>query len=61
MAGLGIFGGVSSLFAGVISAVIHGLLPSYGLDRGSTVLLVIAIPMILIGSVFLDEVRLSRK
>jgi predicted ABC-type sugar transport system permease subunit len=55
-AGVGIFGGLSSIFAGLICALIHAALgPETAFEHVSTVLLVIAIPMMLVGSVFLDE------
>ena len=57
LAAIGIFGGVSALFIGLLCVVIHGLVASdRSFDRVGTVLLIIAIPLILIGSVFLDEV-----
>lgn len=57
-ASLGIFGGISALFAGLICVAIHiALSPETAFDRTGTVLLIIAIPMILLGSVFLDEIR----
>lgn len=55
---LGIFGGISSLFVGVICMVIHGLVSGDTVfDRVATILLIVAIPMILIGSIFLDEIN----
>ncbi len=57
LAALGIFGGISSLFVGIVSVVIHGLVSGDTLfDRVGTFLLIVAIPMILIGSIFLDEI-----
>ena len=58
LASLGIFGGISSLFVGIVCVVIHGVV-SHDLvfDRVGTVLLIAAIPMILVGSVFLDEIN----
>ena len=56
LAAVGIFGGISSLFAGLICVVIHSFLRvDRAFDSVGTVLLIIAIPMILVGSVFLDE------
>ncbi len=56
LAAAGIFGGISSLFAGLICVVIHSLLRGdSAFDSVGTVLLIIAIPMILAGSVFLDQ------
>ena len=52
----GIFGGISSLFTGLICVVIHSFLRGdHAFDSVGTVLLIIAIPMILAGSVFLDQ------
>ena len=57
-AGLGIFGGLSALFVGLVLVILHGIIPGDAtLSRIGTVLLVIAIPMILIGSIFLDEMK----
>ena len=61
LASLGIFGGISALFIGVVSVIIHGLVSSDRIfDRAGTILLIIAIPMILVGSVFLDEIRIEK-
>lgn len=58
VASLGIFGGISALFAGIICVVLHSLTPGdTALDRAATFLLIIAIPMILVGTVFLDEMK----
>ena len=58
LASLGIFGGISSLFVGIVSVAIHAVVSGDRIfDRVGTILLVIAIPMILIGSVFLDEIQ----
>jgi hypothetical protein len=57
-AAVGIFGGLSSLFVGLTCVVIHAMVTGDRVfDRAGTVLLVAAIPMILIGSVFLDEIQ----
>jgi hypothetical protein len=57
-ASLGIFGGISTLFVGIVCVVIHGVLSQDRIfDRVGTVLLIAAIPMILVGSVFLDEIN----
>lgn len=57
-AGLGIFGGLSAIFAGLICVAIHAALrPETAFDRVSTVLLVIGIPMMLVGSFFMDEIK----
>ena len=58
LASLGIFGGISSLFVGIISVVIHAMVAGdRTFDRVGTILLIFAIPMILIGSIFLDEIE----
>lgn len=61
MAAVGIFGGISSLFVGLACIVIHAVVAGDTVfDRVGTVLLVVAIPMILIGSIFLDEIEGNR-
>lgn len=58
LASLGVFGGVSFLFVGIVCVVIHGIaLNDIVFDRVGTFLLIISIPMILIGSIFLDEIN----
>ena len=58
LASLGIFGGISSLFVGIVSVIIHAMVSGDRIfDRVGTILLIVAIPMILIGSVFLDEIE----
>jgi hypothetical protein len=58
VAAFGIFGGLSSLFIGLVLIVIHGLLNADRIfDRIGTGLLIVAIPMILIGSIFLDWIN----
>lgn len=58
LASVGIFGGISSLFVGLICVILHGLVSRDRIfDQAGTVLLIIAIPMILIGSIFLDEIQ----
>lgn len=58
LAAFGIFGGISSLFAGLICVIIHSLLAGdRAFDSVGTVLLIIAIPMILVGSAFLDAIK----
>ena len=57
-ASLGIFGGISSLFVGIISVLIHSMISSDRIfDEVGTILLILAIPMILVGSIFLDEIE----
>jgi len=56
-ASLGIFGGLSALFIGLVTIVVHGLVPGDTVfNKVGTTLLICAIPMILMGSVFLDEI-----
>ena len=58
LASFGIFGGISSLFVGLVCVVIHGVVShDVVFDRVGTVLLIVAIPMILIGSMFVDEIE----
>ena len=58
---LSILGGISSLVAGLICVGIHAILSGdTGFDRVGTVLLIIAIPLILLGSVFLDEIERNK-
>jgi hypothetical protein len=61
LAGFGIFGGLSALFVGLVLVVLHGIVPRDAtLSAVGTVLLVAAVPMILIGSIFLDEIEKNR-
>lgn len=58
LASVGIFGGISSLFAGLICVVIHSIISGDTIfDRAGTVLLMVAIPMILAGTLFIDEIN----
>jgi hypothetical protein len=58
LASLGIFGGISSLFVGIISVIIHSMISSDRIfDEVGTILLIVALPMILVGSIFLDEIE----
>ena len=58
LASLGIFGGISSLFVGLVFVAIHGLLSTDTIfDRVGTGLLIVAIPMILIGSICVDKIE----
>lgn len=57
-AGLGVFGGIAFLFAGLICVILHEIIPAdFVYNQVGTTLLISAIPMILVGSVFLDEIR----
>lgn len=61
IAATGIFGGVASLFIGLVCVAIHSVATSdRAFDQVGTVLLIIAIPMILVGSIFLDEVEINK-
>ena len=58
IASFGIFGGISALFVGIVSVIIHAVATGDRLfDRIGTGLLIVAIPMILIGSLFVDEIK----
>ena len=57
-AAFGIFGGISALFVGLVFVVLHGIVPGDRMfDRTGTCLLIVAIPMILIGAIFLDGIK----
>ena len=57
LAGFGVLGGIASLFVGIVFVVLHSLVEGDRMfDRGGTVLLIVAIPMILIGSLFVDGI-----
>src|SRR5438477_13001395 len=61
LASVGIFGGISSLFVGLVCVLIHGLVSADTVfDRVGTALLIAAIPMILVGSIFLDEIEVKK-
>lgn len=58
LATIGIFGGISALFSGLICVILHALISGdTAFDRVGTILLISAIPMILVGSIFLDEIE----
>jgi hypothetical protein len=58
LASIGIFGGISALFSGLVCVIVHAALAGdTAFDRVGTVLLIAAIPMILVGSIFLDEIE----
>ena len=57
LAAFGIFGGISSLFVGLVFVAIHGILSADVIfNKVGTGLLIVAIPMILLGSICLDEI-----
>src|SRR5689334_21143455 len=54
---LGVFGGLLSLFLGLFCVVVHAVVPAdHIFNRAGTILLIAGIPMMLAGSVFLDEI-----
>ena len=58
LASLGIFGGISALFVGLVFVVLHEIITSDRVfDSVGSGLLIAAIPMILLGSFFLDEIN----
>ena len=60
-ASVGIFGGLASIFVGLVCVLIHAAIADdLAFDRVGSVLLIIAIPMILIGSIFLDEINSNK-
>jgi hypothetical protein len=57
----GIFGGIASLFVGIVFVVLHTLVTNDRMfDHLGTGLLIVAIPMILLGSIFLDEIEITK-
>jgi hypothetical protein len=60
LATTGLFGGISALFIGLVCVIIHALVNGdKAFNSVGTVLLISAIPMILVGSIFLDEIEKS--
>ncbi len=58
LATLGVFGGIASLFIGLVCIILHALVAGdQAFDRAGTVFLISGIPAILIGAVFLDEIE----
>ena len=56
LAAFGVFGGISSLFVGIVFVILHGIVSDDTIfDRVGTGLLIAAIPMILMGSIFIDK------
>lgn len=52
-----IFGGISALIAGLFCVIVHGVIPGDVIfDHTGTVLLILGIPLLLVGSIFLDEI-----
>ena len=61
LASFGIFGGISSLFVGLVFIVIHGILSAdIVFNRIGTGLLIVAIPMILLGAICLDKIEVKK-
>jgi general stress protein CsbA len=57
-AAFGVFGGISALFVGIVFVVLHGVIAGDRIfDTLGTALLIAAIPMILIGSIFIDKIE----
>ena len=57
-ASLGIFGGLSSLIIGLVCVLLHAAIPDDNMfDRMGTILLIGGIPLILLGSIFIDEIE----
>ena len=57
-AAFGVFGGISALFVGIVFVVLHGVIAGDRVfDMLGTGLLIAAIPMILIGSIFIDKIE----
>jgi len=55
---LGIFGGISSLVGGLVCITIHLFVDQdVVFDRAGTTLLILGIPLLLLGSIFLDEIE----
>jgi len=58
---LGIFGGASSLVAGLLCISIHLFIAQdVVFNRAGTTLLILGIPLLLLGSVFLDEIETNK-
>ena len=58
LASVGVFGGISALFVGLVFVVIHGILAADVIfDKVGTGLLIAALPMILLGSICIDEIE----
>lgn len=58
LASVGIFGGISALFTGLVCVFLHVVVAGdKAFDSVGTVLLISSIPMILVGSIFLDEIE----
>ena len=61
-AAFGVFGGISALFVGIVFVVLHSMMAGDRIfDTLGTGLLISAIPMILIGSIFIDKIQGTRR
>ena len=61
-AAFGVFGGVSALFVGIVFVALHSIVAGDRMfDTLGTGLLIAAIPMILIGSIFIDKIQGTRR
>ena len=58
-ASVGVFGGFAMLLTGLVFAVISAASSDRSFDRAGTILLIAALPAILIGAMFLDEINLN--
>jgi hypothetical protein len=59
-AAVGIFSGIAALFVGLVCVAVHVVLPHDAVfDRVGSILLICAIPLMFIGSLFLDDVPSS--
>lgn len=57
-AAVGIFGGIAALFIGLVCCIIHEMVRAdHVYNQAATTLLVMAIPMIMLGSILLDEIE----
>lgn len=60
-AAAGIFGGISALMSGLFCIIVHGLVPGdMAFDHAGTALLIMGVPLLLLGSIFLDEIPNDR-
>lgn len=61
-ASFGIFGGISSIFAGLLCIITHiALTTDTMFEKVGTVLMIAGIPLLLMGSIFLDEIESKNK
>ena len=60
-ASIGIFGGIAALLIGVVLALYAAVSGDRSFDKPGTALLIAAIPSLLLGSIFLDEIDGNKK